>query len=440
VTKSTALLPLVQKFFDADPAVAAHTLETMDAADGLRVLEALPGNVAARIFPYLQPAYAVGMLQKLPSNHFVEIIEQLTPQQGAAVFAELGAEQRAKMLDALPERAKRQIAEMLSYPEDSAGRIMSTDFLAFHTDVKVRDAVHRIRALAKRKVLFSYVYVVDAEGRLTGVLNMRDLLLASGEEMLESVVRKDVFSISGFTDREEVANLLSKRGYFAAPVVDSENRLLGVVKTERLLKEVQEEGTEDIQKIFGLAGDERVSTPLKESLKLRLPWLHINLITAFLAAAVVALFQDVIAEITVLAVFLPVVAGQGGNAGAQSLAVVMRGLVMREISPGKARQAVLKETAVGLVSGMVIGVVVAGVSWAWKGNAYLGLVVGLGMVVNLVVAGFSGALIPLALKAMGRDPAQSANIILTTVTDVVGFFAFLGLAVLFREHLLAAGL
>jgi magnesium transporter len=245
-----------------------------------------------------------------------------------------------------------------------------------------------------------------------------------------------LFTLHCFTDREEAAEQLSKRRYFAAPVVDPEGRILGIIKAEQLIQGTQEELTEDLQRMFGAGGDERTFSSIGYSLKKRLPWLHVNLATAFLAAAVVALFESVIARITVLAVFLPVVAGQGGNAGAQSLAVVMRGLVMREIPLDKVRRLVLKEGLLGLISGTVTGVVTALVAWAWAGNPWLGLVIGLAMIVNLFAAGLAGAAIPMLMKSAGLDPAQCSSIILTTVTDVVGFFAFLGFAVLFQSRLM----
>jgi magnesium transporter len=202
-----------------------------------------------------------------------------------------------------------------------------------------------------------------------------------------------------------------------------------------MIQGVQEEMTKDIQQMFGAGADERVFSTIIFSLKKRLPWLHINLATAFLAAAVVSLFEGIIAQLTILAVFLPVVAGQGGNAGAQSLAVVMRGIVMREIPKDKIFPLVLKEGKIGAINGAVIGAVTALVAWIWYGNPFLGLVIGLGMLVNLILAGLSGASIPLIMKKIGIDPAQSSSIILTTVTDVVGFIAFLGFAVLFQKYL-----
>lgn len=432
---SPPLLPLVKKYFENDPAQAAHSLESMSDEEAVAVLKALPPVLSAQAFPHLQSRYAAALLKEISPELFSQIVERLDPQQGAVIFLHLPDETRPAFLEKLPEKTKKQIQELLTYPEDSAGRIMSPEFLAFHSEVKVKNAIQRIRTLARTRFPASYAYVVDGENHLAGVINMRDLMLASGDDALESVMRKDVFSVNCFLDREQVARLLSSRRFFAAPVVDNENHLLGVVKAEQLIAEAAEEATEDMQKMFGAGGDERAFSPVSFSLKMRLPWLHVNLVTAFLAAGTVALFEDILAKLTILAVFLPVVAGQGGNAGAQSLAVVMRGLVMREIPPKKIARLILKETGIGLINGIVVGIVTAAVAWAWHGNPYLGLVLGLAMIVNLAVAGLSGAAIPLTMKGVGLDPAQCSNIILTTVTDVMGIFAFLGFAVVFQKYL-----
>ena len=344
---------------------------------------------------------------------------------------------RERMTKHISEKLKGQIRELLEYPEDSIGRTMTTDFITLKKDNLAEEAIDKIRSLAKKRFPSSYVYVVDDDNRLIGVLNMRDLMLASPDKTLDEISRKDIFTLHCFTDRQEAANELAKRKFFAAPVVDSDNHVLGIVKAERMIQGVQEEATKDIQRMFGAGGDERVSSTILFSLKKRLPWLHINLVTAFMAAGVVAMFEGIIAKLTILAVFLPVVAGQGGNAGAQSLAVVMRGIVMREIPKDKVFHLVLKEGKIGAINGVVIGVVTALVAWVWYGNPYLGLVIGLGMLVNLVFAGLSGASIPLIMKKVGIDPAQSSSIILTTVTDVLGFLAFLGFAVMFQNLLIS---
>jgi magnesium transporter len=433
---NSPLLPYVQKFFEYDPLTATRALETMDEDEAIEILKNLPPSVSIKIFSNLQVNYAAALLKEIPTNTFKEIVENLSPEQGAAMIVNIPEDIRKRLLECLSNKTRNMIQELLIFPVDSAGSIMTTDFIAFHTDIKVKDAIQRIRSLTFQKQTSSYVYVIDNQNRLVGVLNMRDLLLASPEARLESVMIKDVFTINAFTDREEVADQLSSRRYFGAPVVDNDNKLLGIVKSDQLLSHVQQEATEDIQKMFGAGGNERAYSSVWFSLKKRLPWLHINLATAFLAGSVVSLFQGTIAKMAVLAVFLPVIAGQGGNAGLQSLAVVMRGLVMREISPNNVPMLLIKEAKIGIFNGLIIGFVTSLISWLWKGNPYLGLVIGLAMIVTLIVAGLAGAIIPITMKTFGLDPAQSSSIILTTVTDVVGFFVFLSFAVIFQSYLI----
>lgn len=433
--RKTPLLSIVRHYFETDPVQAAHSLEGMSEEEAVEILKSLPSTLTAKAFPHLPINYSASLLKDVPPPVFAEIVGKLDPQRGADLFTHFPQDYRERLLTALPVETKKQIQELLTYPQDSAGRILSTDFLAFHLDLKVKETIQKIRLLAQKGTAMSYTYVVDQENHLVGVINMRDLLIAGGDQTLSEIVRKDIFSVNGFMDRERVAGELSKRNYFAAPVVDNENRLLGVVRAEQLLEDVQEEATEDIQKLFGVGGDERPFSPVGFSLKKRLPWLYVNLGTAFLAAAVVSLFEGIIAKVTVLAVFLPVVAGQGGNAGAQSLAVVIRGIVMREIPKHRVRQFIFKEAGLGILNGLAVGLVTAVVAWGWQGNPMLGLVIGLAMLVNLFVAGLTGAAIPLTMKALGLDPAQCSNIILTTFTDCMGFLAFLGFAMLFQSYL-----
>ncbi len=433
--EASPLLPLVQKYFEQDVGGAAQSLETLDEDQAAEVLKALPPELAVRALKRLQVSYAAALLQDAEPELFNTVVTSLDPPFAANIFMHLSSEARERLMAHIPQKMKSRIREYLTYPEDSVGRIMSTDFLSFHKDITVGEAVGKIRALARKRFPASYVYVIDDEEHLLGIMNMRDLMLASPETPIEKVMRTSLFSLYCFLDREEAANEMSKRRYFAAPVVDGQNRILGIIKAEQLIQGLQEELTEDLQRMVGAGGDERTFSSMRFSLKKRLPWLHVNLVTAFLAAAVVALFEGLIARITILAVFLPVVAGQGGNAGAQSLAVVMRGLVMREIPKGKVRRLIFKEGGLGAVNGAVIGTVTAGVAWIWHGNPFLGLVIGLGMLVNLSVAGLSGASIPILMKRIGLDPAQCSSIILTTVTDVMGFMAFLGFALLFQGKL-----
>jgi magnesium transporter len=264
---------------------------------------------------------------------------------------------------------------------------------------------------------------------------MRDLLLALPRDRIEPLVHREVLSVPATMPREEVVELMTDRGFLALPVVDFDGKLIGVVKHDEALEAGMLEAFEDLQRIVGAGGDERALSPVATVVKRRLPWLLVNLATAFLAAATVGLFENVIAQVTALAVLLPVVSGQGGNSGSQSLAIVMRGLALREIIPGAARRVLLKEVLAATINGVVIAIVTAAAVYLWSKSVSLAAVIGLAMVVNMTAAAVTGTLIPLALRAAGRDPAQSAAIFLTTVTDVVGFASFLGFAVLFMRWL-----
>lgn len=432
----SSLLPLVRNYFELDPPRAARSLESLPIEEAMEVLASIPPHLAAQAIPHLQVEFAATLLKDMKPEAIASIVGYLEPALGASLFLRLPEDKKNDFLAHLPEKTKREVQDFLNYPEDSSGRLMSTDALTFRTEMTVNDAIEKIRQTARQKTPASYAYVLDKENHLVGVMNMRDVLIAPQDAKLESVMRRDIYSIPAFMDREQIARELSKRRFFAVPVVDAQNCFLGVIRAEQIIQEVQEEATEDMQKMFGAGGDERAFSPIRFSIRMRLPWLHINLVTAFLAASTVALFENIIAQITVLAVFLPVVAGQGGNAGAQSLAVVMRGLVMREIPRGKVIKLLAKETSLGLINGFLIGVVSAAITWVWHGNPYLGLVIGLAMVVTMAVAGLAGAIIPITMKSMGLDPAQCSNIILTTITDVMGIFTFLGFALLFQKYLL----
>ncbi len=434
---TTPLLPYVQKFFEYDPLTATHALETMDEEEAIKILTILPASMSSSIFRRLPTELAASLLEKVPPETFIEIAEKMEPQQGATILMHITDEIRTRMLTHLPDKTKMAIQEILTYPKGSVASIMTTKYVAFHKDIRISDVVENIRQRAHSKAPpASYVYVIDNENHLIGVLNMRDLIIADSDSKLESIMIKNPYCINAFTEREVAANELADRKYFAAPVVDNENHLLGIVKADQLISQAQEDASADLQKMFGVSPSEHVFSSIKFSLTKRLPWLHINLVTAFMAGSVIAIFEGIIAKITVLAIFLPIIAGQGGNAGSQSLAVVMRGLVMREVSPRETKQLVMKEAKLGLINGVVIGFVTALIAWMWKGNPYLGLVIGLAMIVNLVAAGVSGAIIPLTLKAFGQDPAQSSAILLTTVTDIIGFFSFLGFAMIFQSLLI----
>ena len=369
----------IHEIFKQDITAAVKILEHMPEADASKVLCSLSPSTVVNAFKHIQISYSAELLKNADESYIKEIFTLLDSHRAASILMYMPQDLRDRIKKLIPDKLKEDIRDLLTYPENSVGRIMTTDLISFHKNTIAEEAIDTLRTLSKKRPAFSYAYVVDDENHLVGVLNMHDLMLAQPDKPLDVISRKDVFSLHCFTDIRQAASEISKRKYFAAPVVDSENHLLGIIKAERMIQGVKEDVTRDIQTMFGAGKDEHVSSTIWFSMKKRLPWLHVNLATAFLAAAVVAMFEDIIAKITILAVFLPVVAGQGGNAGAQSLAVFMRGIIMREIPKEKIYSLILKEGKLGAINGTVIGIITAVIAWMWYGNPFLGVVIGLGM-------------------------------------------------------------
>jgi magnesium transporter len=424
---------LLSTLVEVHPEEAARAVESLDQDEAARLLKNLPDHIAQTLVVRLQPHIAAELLQRLPAQRSAELLAALDPRIASAILHDFGAAKCDEVLACLPESTARTLRDLADYPAETAGGMMETKVAALALDLTVQQAIAAVRK-APREALY-YLYVTKRDGSLAGVLSMRDLLLALPRDRIEPLVHREVLSVPATMPREEVVELMTDRGFLALPVVDFDGKLIGVVKHDEALEAGMLEAFEDLQRIVGAGGDERALSPVATVVKRRLPWLLVNLATAFLAAATVGLFENVIAQVTALAVLLPVVSGQGGNSGSQSLAIVMRGLALREIIPGAARRVLLKEVLAATINGVVIAIVTAAAVYLWSKSVSLAAVIGLAMVVNMTAAAVTGTLIPLALRAAGRDPAQSAAIFLTTVTDVVGFASFLGFAVLFMRWL-----
>ena len=426
---------LVKTFFEKHPAEAARALEALPQDESRAILLALPTESACQTIEFLNPHIASLIFEDWSPEQAKPFLERVSPKKMTDILLDVPAEKRAEFLQTINTSEARVLEALLTYPPETAGGMMTPGVISVHSDLSVSEAIQTIRTTSKKKSLY-YVYVTDTENHLQGVLGMRDLILSSPQTSIESIMVKDVVSVPGDMDREDVIKLAMKHRYLAIPVVDPDRRLLGLIHSEDLIKAAEEEASEDMQKMFGAGGDEEATSPVHFAIRKRLPWLYVNLATAFLAASVVGLFENTIAKITALAVFLPVVAGQGGNAGAQTLAVVIRGLALGEVEKSVMAKVMWKESWLGILNGIFIGVVTALVGYLWIKNPYFGLVIGLAMVINMIVACVAGAAIPILMKAWGKDPAQSSSIILTTFTDIIGFFSFLGLATLFSRFLI----
>lgn len=428
---------LLRAFVELHPDDAARAFETLEFADRVRLFKKSPVRVALALLERIGPHGAAPLLHKLDAKRAAELLSATPPRVASSILHHLDESRREELLTTLADDLARSLRELARYPGDTAGAIMEPRVVALSIDFTVQQAIAAIRK-APRDALH-YLYVTERDGRLIGVLNMRDLLLGAPRDPIAPLVRRNVVSVPDTMNSEEVVQLMRERGFLALPVLDFEERLIGVVKHAEALEAGQDAAFEDLQTIVGAGADERALSPVSMVVKSRLPWLLVNLVTAFMAATVIGVFEGTIAKVAALAVLLPVVAGQGGNTGSQSLAVVMRGLALREVIPGTKKRVVLKEFMGGVINGMVVALVTAVVVFGWrlidgdpmKAGIGLSLVIGLAMIVNMAAAAISGAVIPLILKAAGRDPAQSAAIFLTTVTDIVGFASFLSFASLF---------
>jgi magnesium transporter len=338
------------------------------------------------------------------------------------------------VLDLMRPKESGVVENLLEYEEQTAGRIMNPHVFALDEDMTVGEAITELQSNRDVEMVF-YLYVVDVRRHLVGVVSLRRLLLVSPETPLKRIMTADLNSARVDMDQEEVARQVAAYNLLAIPVVDEENKLVGIITVDDVIDVIKDEATEDIYRLAGVAGDERPFTPASESIRKRLPWLGINLATAFMATSVVALFEGTIDRITALALFMPVVAGMGGNAATQTLTVVVRGIALGELSWANSRKALLKEMTVGIGNGVALGVVAALVAWAWRGSPVLGAVLGAAMIINMFVAAAAGTLVPLGLRAADIDPALASSIFITTMTDIVGFFAFLGLATVFAQYL-----
>jgi magnesium transporter len=367
------------------------------------------------------------LVQDLPSDDAAAIIDYLPEDLSGAVLEQM--EKRP---------AGGDVGELLDYPEQTAGRIMNTRVFALSEDMTAGEAITSVQGSRDVEVVF-YLYVIDARRHLVGVVSLRRLLLVSPPTPLKRIMTTDLISVRVDTDQEEVARLVASYNLLAIPVVDEENKLVGVITVDDVIDVIKDEATEDVYRLAGLTGDDRVFSRPSESLRKRLPWLIVNLGTAFLAASVVALFQNTISVVTALAVFMPVVAGMGGNAATQTLTVIVRGIALGELTWSNSRKALFKESLVGLGNGVACGIAGALVIFVFNGDYWLGMILAMAMVINMFIAATAGTLIPLALRAMKIDPALASSVFITTLTDVFGFLSFLGLGTLFIRHLHVAG-
>lgn len=426
---------LIRHFLFSHPGEAARQMNAAAPEDVARVLSGQPTEAAARVLGYMQADHAAEVLEAAGAPRIQHLLTALDPARAANLLARLDEETKRDLLGALSKGLAEEIEGILEFPPGTAGYLMDANVTAFPRDALVSEALERVRQLRDRRI--SDLVITDQEGQFDGIVRLQDIVGASPHQQLGELESPRVVFAHPMTPREEVVELLNEYHLSSLPVVDLQGHVVGIIRQAGLVEAAQEDAITDLQQMVGGSKEERALSRPWVGVRSRLPWLNINLLTAFLAASVVGLFEGTIARFTAVAVLLPVVAGQSGNTGAQALAVTMRGLALREFRVSQAIRVLLKELVIGLVNGLVISVVTSVGVYLWSGNPGLALVMFLAMLLSMIAASAAGALIPVALVKLNRDPATASSIILTTVTDVVGFFTFLGLATWFAGMLAA---
>jgi magnesium transporter len=428
---------LVEVLQRAEVDQAARVLARVDVDVASKVASTLTPERAAEVFEEMPAVKAAEVVTRMDSAGAADVLEEMDPDDRVDVLDECAEETHDAVVAELEDEERSEVETLEQYASDTAGGIMTTDVTRLYEGLTVGDAIETLRRLSEEVEQMFYSYVVDRRGHLVGVLSMRDLILAKPDTPLSRIMRPEVRSVTVTMDQEEVAQLFRRYDYLAMPVVDERHRLIGLITVDDIVDVLQEETTEDVHKLFGAGAEERLDSPWYYSFRVRVGWLVVNLGTAFAAAGVVAAFSGLIQEFAILAVFMPIIAGMGGNASAQAMAVAVRGISVGHVDKGLLRHVLLREFLCGLGTGLVVGSLTAVIAFAYSaagaGNpavnaAGLGGVVFVSLVLNHTLACVSGAGIPFMMKRLGFDPAQSATILATTVTDVVGFLALLGLA------------
>jgi len=420
---------------DAHAADIASAVRELDLADQVRLFRLLDTDHAGAVLSELDDPTAREILRSLDETEVSRILERMPADHVVEVVEELPREEAEKILDLMEEEKSEEVQELLEYGEGTAGRLMSTDFVAVHEAATVGQAIEHIRKSKSGDDAF-YLYVVDDHEHLVGMVPLHRLLTAAPSTPIHVVRNEDVASVTVDTDQEEVARLVQRYDLIQVPVVDASRRLLGTISVDDVIDIINEEATEDIQRFAGAAGDETVLDPPQAVFRKRLIWRLINLGTAVLAASVIGVFESSIQALATLAVFMPIVASMGGIGTTQTATVVVRGIALGEMTGSVLRRVLRKELWLGLTTGAATGLVLAVIAYAWKGQLLLSVILGVALLFNMVVAAVVGTLVPVALRTFRIDPAIASSVIVTTFTDVLGFFSFLGLSTLLIRFLL----
>ncbi len=415
------------------PADQADLVEELSGADQVALLSQLAPADSADVLEEMEDEDAAALAERLPVVDLAEILDQMEADEAADVLGDLSPELAAEALREMEKPG--EIIPLLEYPDDTAGGLMTPTVVALRQHWRADRALEELRRAEPDPRTAYYLFVVDEAGVLLGVVGLRDLVVALPETTVEAMMDPNVLSVTVTADQEDCARTLSRYGFLALPVVDDLGRLVGVITADDLIEVAEDEATEDMYLMVGISGEERVFGPLRSSVVKRLPWLAINMVTLFIAITVVNAFEWVIAGMVALATFLPLVSGEGGNAGSQTTTVIVRGMALGEVDVRNGVRALAKELAAAAINGAIIGFGTGLAIYLWKREPVIALAAMFAMVLNFIVAALAGVLVPLGLKLVRVDPALASAAFVTAVTDTLGFFFFLGIATLLMQWL-----
>jgi len=411
------------------PADSAEILTLLEPEQQGAMVDRLRAPELAMVFEQMYEEDMHEVSQHLNVEMLADVLDEMEPDTAADLLNEMEPAEAAEVIEQMDEA--EQVVSLLGYDQESAGGIMNTTPPCLRRWMTVEEAFAFIKKHYRDANELFYLYVVDRYYRLIGVVNLRALILAESSQTVEQIMSRDVLSVKTGTDQEAVAQMLAKYDLLAVPVVDAEDRLVGLITHDDVVDVLEEEATEDIYRLAQVSEDSEIFSPMSRSIRNRFPWLAINMGTAFLASGVVSMFEGTIAQAALLAAFMPIVAGQGGNAGTQTMTIVVRSLALGEISLRDTLGALWHELFIGLIHGVALGILVGTFAWLWKGKPMLGVVIALAMLGNFIVAAIAGVLVPMTLRWLKVDPALASGVFVTAATDTLGFSLFLGLATYF---------
>ena len=423
-----ALIKYVEEIHNAD---LAEIIQNLDEDNRSKFILSIKDSFDPEILTYLNDSLRDDVIEKIDIKKLASDVSELDVDDAVDVVEDLEESDQETFLSSIPDSERKLIEEGLNYPEDSAGRLMQRKFIAVDNSWNVGNAIDYLRNETENLPEDFYdVYLVDKKDKVTGIVPLGRLMSSKRDVILNKIQNKKTRTIKVLTDQEEVAYQFTKYAMVSAPVVDDQDSIIGSITVDDVVEVIEEEREEDILKLGGV-GQTDIFEDLFNTIKSRFSWLLVNLLTAVAASIVIVFFQASIEKVVALAVLMPIVASMGGNAGTQTMTVAVRALATKELTPTNAIKIVIKETFVGGINGIIFALIVGIVSAYWFNDNLLGIIIASAMIINLVIAGLVGTLIPISLNKINIDPALASGVILTTITDVFGFLSFLGLASIF---------